>query len=79
MFANNNRLMFEAQVLMQRKARYYNQIKPPSGLGGRSPAPQTIVRAAAKTTIFLNQSELLFRGRLMPRIKTNSGGLQRIP
>jgi len=39
--------VFETQVLTQQWARYYYQIKLQSSLGGRPPAPQTIVRAAA--------------------------------
>ena len=35
--------MYEAQVLTQRWIRYYNQIRPHSILGGRPPAPQTLV------------------------------------
>ncbi|MDP3448287.1 MAG: integrase core domain-containing protein, partial [Eubacteriales bacterium] len=31
------------QVLTQRWIRYYNQIRPHSSLGGRPPAPQTVV------------------------------------
>ena len=39
--------MYEAQVLTQRWIRYYNQIRPHSSLGGRPPAPQTVVPIAA--------------------------------
>ena len=39
--------MFEAQVLTQRWVRYYNQVRPHSSLGGRPPAPQTVVPIAA--------------------------------
>ena len=38
--------MFEAQVLTQRWVRYYNQVRPHSSLGGRPPAPQTVVLIA---------------------------------
>jgi transposase InsO family protein len=39
--------MLEAQVLTQRWIRYYNQIRPHSSLGGRPPAPQTVISIAA--------------------------------
>ena len=39
--------MYEAQVLTQRWVRYYNQVRPHSSLGGRPPAPQTVVPIAA--------------------------------
>jgi putative transposase len=35
--------MYEAQVLTARWVRYYNEIRPHSALGGRPPAPQSIV------------------------------------
>ena len=35
--------MYEAQVLIKRWVAYYNTVRPHSSLGGRPPAPQTIV------------------------------------
>lgn len=35
--------MYEAQVLIKRWVEYYNTIRPHSSLGGRPPAPQTII------------------------------------
>jgi len=35
--------MYEAQILTKRWIRYYNEIRPHSSLGGRPPAPQTIL------------------------------------
>ena len=35
--------MYEAQVLTKRWVSYYNTIRPHSSLGGRPPAPQTII------------------------------------
>jgi putative transposase len=35
--------MYEAQVLISRWVRYYNTVRPHSSLGGRPPAPQTMV------------------------------------
>lgn len=37
--------MYEAQVLTQRWVRYYNEVRPHSSLGGRPPAPQSMVYA----------------------------------
>lgn len=39
--------MYEAQVLISRWVRYYNTVRPHSSLGGRPPAPQTIVPLTA--------------------------------
>ena len=39
--------MYEAQVLTQLWVRYYNQVRPHSSLGGRPPAPQTVISIAA--------------------------------
>ena len=38
--------MYEAQVLTQQWVRYYNQVGPHSSLGGRPPAPQTVIPIA---------------------------------
>ena len=35
--------MYEAEVLTKRWIRYYNELRPHSSLGGRPPAPQTIL------------------------------------
>lgn len=35
--------MYEAQILTKRWVKYYNEIRPHSSLGGRPPAPQTII------------------------------------
>jgi len=35
--------MFEAQVLTKRWVEYYNTVRPHSSLGGRPPAPQSII------------------------------------
>lgn len=35
--------MYEAQVLIARWVKYYNEVRPHSSLGGRPPAPQTII------------------------------------
>ena len=37
--------IYEAQVLTQRWVRYYNEVRPHSSLGGRPPAPQSMVYA----------------------------------
>jgi len=39
--------MYEAEVLTKRWVTYYNTIRPHSSLGGRPPAPQTIVPLSA--------------------------------
>ena len=39
--------IFEAQILTQRWVAYYNTIRPHSSLGGRPPAPQTIIPKTA--------------------------------
>jgi len=39
--------MYEAQVLISRWVKYYNEIRPHSSLGGRPPAPQTIIPFSA--------------------------------
>ena len=39
--------MNEAQVLTKRWVRYYNQVRPHSSLGGRLPAPQTVIPIAS--------------------------------
>ena len=39
--------MYEAQVLVKRWVDYYNMVRPHSSLGGRPPAPQTIVPLSA--------------------------------
>lgn len=39
--------MYEVQVLTERWVRYYNQIRPYGSLGGRPPAPQTIIPLTA--------------------------------
>ena len=39
--------MYEAQVLTARWVQYYNEIRPHSALGGRPPAPQSIVPISA--------------------------------
>ena len=39
--------MYEAQVLIKRWMNYYNTIRPHSSLGGRVPAPQTIIPLSA--------------------------------
>lgn len=39
--------MYEAQVLISRWVRYYNTVRPHSSLGGKPPAPQTIVPLTA--------------------------------
>ena len=46
--------MYEAQVLTQRWVGYYNQVRPHSGLGGRPPAPQTVIPIAAQNDSFTN-------------------------
>jgi transposase InsO family protein len=38
--------MYEAQVLTKRWVDYYNKIRPHSSLGGRPPAPQTVILPA---------------------------------
>jgi len=42
--------MYEAQVLTKRWIQYYNKIRPHSSLGGRPPAPQTILPYPLKET-----------------------------
>lgn len=39
--------MYEVQVLTHRWVRYYNEVRPHSSLGGRPPAPQTIIPLSA--------------------------------
>ena len=39
--------MYEAQVLIKRWVDYYNMVRPHSSLGGRPPAPQTVVPLSA--------------------------------
>lgn len=39
--------MYEAQVLTRRWVLYYNEVRPHSSLGGRPPAPQTVVPLSA--------------------------------
>ncbi len=39
--------MLEAEILTKRWVQYYNEIRPHSSLGGRPPAPQTIIPATA--------------------------------
>jgi putative transposase len=39
--------MYEAQVLISRWVKYYNTVRPHSSLGGRPPAPQTIIHISA--------------------------------
>lgn len=39
--------MYEAQVLTARWVRYYNEVRPHSSLGGRPPAPQSVVPLTA--------------------------------
>ncbi len=39
MFGN----MYEAEVLINRWVRYYNEVRPHSSLGGRPPAPQVLI------------------------------------
>ena len=39
--------MYETQVLTRRWVKYYNTIRPHSSLGGRPPAPQTIIPISA--------------------------------
>jgi transposase InsO family protein len=39
--------MYEAQVLTRRWVRYYNEVRPHSSLGGRPPAPQSIIPLSA--------------------------------
>lgn len=39
--------MYEAQVLTMRWVQYYNTIRPHSSLGGRPPAPQTLISLSA--------------------------------
>ena len=39
--------IFEAQVLTRRWVAYYNTVRPHSSLGGRPPAPQTIIPKTA--------------------------------
>lgn len=38
--------LYEAQVLTRRWVEYYNTIRPYCSLGGRPPAPQTIILTA---------------------------------
>ncbi len=35
--------MYEAQVLTKRWVEYYNRVRPHSNIGGRPPAPQSII------------------------------------
>ncbi len=39
--------MYETEVLAARWVKYYNEIRPHSSLGGRPPAPQTIIHFSA--------------------------------
>ena len=39
--------MFEAEVLIERWRRYYNEIRPHSALNGRPPAPKVVVSTAS--------------------------------
>lgn len=39
--------MYEVQVLISRWVKYYNTVRPHSSLGGRPPAPQTIIHIPA--------------------------------
>jgi len=39
--------MYEAEVLIKRWVNYYNTVRPHSSLGGRPPAPQTIIPLSA--------------------------------
>ena len=43
MFGN----MYEAEVLIKRWVKYYNEVRPHSSLGGRPPAPQVLIPATA--------------------------------
>ena len=38
--------MYEAEILIRRWVRYYNEIRPHSALGGKPPAPQVVVPIA---------------------------------
>lgn len=39
--------MHEAKVLLSRWVKYYNEVRPHSSLGGRPPAPQTLIPCVA--------------------------------
>ncbi len=43
--------MYEAKILTKRWVKYYNEIRPHSSLGGRPPAPQTIIPYTALYSI----------------------------
>ena len=43
MFGN----MYEAEVLIGRWVKYYNEVRPHSSLGGRPPSPQVIIPLSA--------------------------------
>ena len=43
MFGN----MYEAEVLISRWVKYYNEVRPHSSLGGRPPAPQVLIPLSA--------------------------------
>jgi len=47
MFGN----MYEAEVLISRWVKYYNEVRPHSSLGGKPPAPQVIIALPAYTSI----------------------------
>ena len=38
--------LYEAEVLAKQWKDYYNKVRPHSGLGGRPPAPQSILLTA---------------------------------
>ena len=55
----------EAQVLIERWRRHYNQVRPHSSLGYRSPAPETI-----EPSRFSNFATLNLKNGLMKEMET---------
>ena len=46
--------LYEAKVLIERWRQHYNQIRPHSSLGYRSPAPEAIIPSTPKTILYAN-------------------------
>ena len=61
--------LIEAQVLIERWRRHYNQVRPHSSLGYRSPAPETILPSCLPAFAPLKPSNSLI-GEVICNLKT---------
>ena len=55
--------MYEAEVLTKRWVQYYNTVRPHSSLGGKPPAPQSIIPTSSQIIVHFSQPTASFHSQ----------------